>query len=163
MEKTFNPSDVSQDAYVSPQVAGCKFRSQAAIVEATNFKPIQEQPSCAELNLMSLQGALDLLNPDQRARVTANLGGQGEIISKTVNQNDNSVFLEADILTINDSIKSRGDQWALVLFQSSKKSMANGSWILSLLSRQRMPLGTLGSLLLQSDPEITVYRMVAFV
>lgn len=120
-ENVLNLADISLDQWLSPEILGCKLRSQSAIETMTGFRPQGPQPSCAELNFRQIQRALDSLTAGQREHLSTVLNGARfdcGFRTSDLKNGKAGIRLANDYLVIKDEIKNRGDQWALGSFPS---------------------------------------------
>ena len=132
VEKPFTILDISENAWISPEVIACKMRSQESIVEASSFNPMKEAPTCAELNLASLNKGISLLTEPQRARLERKFKNEFSTEVQSLDISKKEVFLSTALMDITDVVKERGDQWALGSFP--KLSKVDNKWSLSTYS-----------------------------
>ncbi|SMF76355.1 alpha/beta hydrolase [Pseudobacteriovorax antillogorgiicola] len=122
LEASLNLVDVSQNTYLSPEVVGCKLRSQAAIITATEMSPERPASSCARLNFETLSRAYKSLTPDQKSQVLASFSADDfYLLGEMSDEGKKTRTVTSSLLKITESIKDRGDQWAIGSFPSLKK------------------------------------------
>ena len=68
-ENVLNLTDVSSGQYLSPEVVGCKLRSQQALVDFTGIRPLASAQSCAELNAYEFKQAWETMTAAQQVRL----------------------------------------------------------------------------------------------
>ena len=107
-ERPASPIDIKYLKNVNPKVIACKLRSADDVARATNT---QSTPvSCLDMNLNLLRKTAAMLPALEKERLAEFL--DLSFVSTTVTT-DNVTVASGEGFSVSDTIKERGDQWAL--------------------------------------------------